>query len=93
VRRHPVDAPAPAGEDAWLVAVATDRPAELVASVPVLDLDDACEIEGFVLGWLRTGRAGERAAAGPVEVMTAGLTEEKRGPAGRSLACRGWSSR
>jgi len=69
VRRHPVDAPAPAGEDVWLLAVATDRPAELVASVPVLDLDDASEIEGFVLGWLRTGRAGERAAAGPVEVV------------------------
>jgi len=47
--------PAPAGEDAWLLAVATDRPAELVASVPVLDLDDACEIEGFVLGWSATG--------------------------------------
>jgi molybdopterin-guanine dinucleotide biosynthesis protein B len=56
VRRHPVGAPPPAGQDAWLVAVATDRPAELVASVPVLDLDDACEIEGFVLEWLRTER-------------------------------------
>jgi molybdopterin-guanine dinucleotide biosynthesis adapter protein len=56
VRRHPVGAPPPASEDAWLVAVATDRPAELVASVPVLDLDDACEIEGFVLEWLRTDR-------------------------------------
>jgi molybdopterin-guanine dinucleotide biosynthesis protein B len=65
VRRHPVDTPAPVSEDAWLVAVATDRPAELVASVPVLDLDDACEIESFVLGWLRTGRADERAAGRP----------------------------
>jgi molybdopterin-guanine dinucleotide biosynthesis protein B len=60
VRRHPVGAPAPAGEDAWLVAVATDRPAELVASVPVLDLDDACGIESFVLGWLRAGAQSSR---------------------------------
>jgi molybdopterin-guanine dinucleotide biosynthesis protein B len=69
VRRHPVEGLAPAAEDAWLVAVATDRPAALVARVPVLDLDDAGEIEGFVRWWLRTGRAGERPAAGPVEVV------------------------
>jgi molybdopterin-guanine dinucleotide biosynthesis protein B len=53
VRRQAVGAPDLGANDPWLLAVATDRPRDLVATVPVLDLGDAAEIERFVLGWLR----------------------------------------
>jgi molybdopterin-guanine dinucleotide biosynthesis adapter protein len=54
VRRHLPGSPALAGDDTWLIAVATDRPRDVVARVPVLDLGDGCEVEHFVLSWLRT---------------------------------------
>jgi len=53
VRRQAVGTPDVGANDPWLLAVATDRPRDLVATVPVLDLGNAGEIERFVLGWLR----------------------------------------
>lgn len=39
--------------DPFVIAIATDRPEILNASVPVLDLDDPCKITEFVLAWAK----------------------------------------
>ena len=56
VRRQIIGAPDLETNDPWLLAVATDRPGDHAAPVPVLDLGNAAEIERFVLEWLRAGR-------------------------------------
>lgn len=67
VRREARPAPLLAPTDPWIIAIASDRPLEGEA-LPVLDLNDAPALAGFVMAWLEQGgRAPGGAALGERE--------------------------